>query len=214
MAKKLKKGKQKLENKTKYQLHRSQYRLKDSEILKIFAVADTMRDQLIILLLWKCGIRCSELCQLQISDCDFPAKRLRIFGKGRKVRYIPLSSAVCVFLDNYIKNILPHRAAWLFPSIQNQGKPLTRMQIFLITRKLGEKAGVKNPNPGLKSINPHTFRHSFAHRLIENNFRAREVADLLGHVDIRTTENSYGRSSYDTLETKMGALDEKVPSFL
>lgn len=194
--------------KKKKQLSRSQFPLTENQIKKIYDHAENLRDKMIILLLWKTGIRSHEVAGLRIMDINKKDLRIKIVGKYGKERYLPISKNTHFLLNTYIEHVLNPRDVFFFPSQKKENFPISRNQINLIVRKLGESAKIKNPHPDLKHINPHIFRHTFAHRLIDNDFNPREMADLMGHDSVVTTQDIYSRSTWKKLKEKMNDLIE------
>jgi len=144
------------------------------------------RNRAIVEMLYGCGLRVSELIDLQISNLFFKEKLILVKGKGNKQRLVPLGSYAQKYAQIYINeirvlhNILPKFSDTLF--LNRRGKSLTRAMIFTIIRNLSNYSGIK------KSISPHTFRHSFATHLLENGADLRTIQQLLGHESITTTE--------------------------
>jgi integrase/recombinase XerD len=143
------------------------------------------RNRAIIEILYSCGLRVSELTGLKISDIYFDEEFIRVIGKGNKERLIPAGKIALRQVKNYLLerdaiNVAKSAEDILF--LNNRGKPLSRVMIFLIIKKLAREAGVK------KTISPHTFRHSFATVLVENGADLRAVQEMLGHSSITTTE--------------------------
>ena len=143
------------------------------------------RDMAILSLLYSSGIRVSELISLEFSNVFFNDDYIKIMGKGKKERLVPVGLKAKDNLVYYIKN---HRktskvksnAGVIFLSYRN--KPLTRMAVFNIIKKYANIAGVE------KNISPHTFRHSFATHMLEGGADLRVVQEILGHENINTTE--------------------------
>ena len=136
--------------------------------------------------LYGSGLRVSELVQLKISDLYLEDEFVKILGKGSKERLVPLSPVSIRLISNYIQHVrihLPQQKGFedcLF--LNNRGRELSRVMVFLIIKKLTQQAGIS------KNISPHTFRHSFATHLVENGADLRVVQELLGHSSITTTE--------------------------
>ena len=161
------------------------------EIEKIISSIDHsktegMRNRAIIETLYGCGLRVSELCQLQISNIYWDEEVIRIFGKGRKERLIPIGKEAQKYILLYKDEVRIHQPILeqsrniLF--LNNRGNALSRVMIFLIVKKLVVTAGIQ------KKISPHSFRHSFATHLVEGGADIRVVQQLLGHESITTTE--------------------------
>ncbi len=144
------------------------------------------RNKAIIETLYSCGLRVSELVNLKFSDIYFDEGFIRVLGKGNKQRLVPVSEQVEKEIDLYTKNIRNHQS--IKPGNENivflnrRGSKLTREMIFIIVKDLAKEIGL------IKSISPHTFRHSFATHLIEGGANLRAIQEMLGHESITTTE--------------------------
>ena len=144
------------------------------------------RNRAIIETLYSCGLRVSELINLQLSNIHFKEEYLKVIGKGDKERLAPIGGKALKYLSIYINQVRNHQDIkkghedFLF--LNNRGAKLTRVMIFIIIKELAEKIGLK------KKISPHTFRHSFATHLIEGGADLRAVQEMLGHESITTTE--------------------------
>lgn len=162
-----------------------------NEIEKMLSYIDMSKDEgtrnrAIIETLYGCGLRVSELVNLKLSWLYFDAGFVRIVGKGEKERLVPIGDSAIKYIQLYLENIRVHL------KIQNgnedivflnrRGKKLSRVMIFLIIKELAKKASI------MKSISPHTFRHSFATHLVEGGADLRAVQEMLGHESITTTE--------------------------
>ena len=144
------------------------------------------RNRCILETLYSCGLRVSELINLQLSNINFLEGYVKVIGKGDKERLSPIGGRALKHLTIYIDKVRINQSLQKghedFVFINNRGTKLTRVMIFIIIKKLAEKIGLK------KSISPHTFRHSFATHLIEGGADLRAVQDMLGHESITTTE--------------------------
>ena len=144
------------------------------------------RNRAILETLYSCGLRVSELINLQLSNVNFKEGYLKVIGKGDKDRLAPIGGKALKYLYIYISNIRNNQKIKKghedFVFLNNRGSKLTRVMIFIIIQKLAEKIGLK------KKISPHTFRHSFATHLIEGGADLRAVQEMLGHESITTTE--------------------------
>ena len=144
------------------------------------------RNRCMIEVLYGCGLRVSELTELQISNINFKENYLKIQGKGDKVRFVPLADYTADFIKNYINNIRskqkinPKYSDILF--FNSRGAQISRQMVFLIIKEIVKKAGIQ------KNISPHTFRHSFATHLLQNGADLRFIQEMLGHSSITTTE--------------------------
>lgn len=140
------------------------------------------RDRAIIELIYSSGLRVSELCGLTIQAVD--DRFVRVMGKGRKERLVPVGSKAIEALDHYL---LHHREqcakkddSTLF--ITKNGRPIDRVAVWRLIKRYVEKAGIT------KVISPHTLRHSFATHLLDNGADLRVIQEMLGHSDIGSTE--------------------------
>ncbi len=184
------------------------------EIKKIFKEAENtdnellgLRDRCIIELLYSCGLRVTELCELKVSNIQFDLNVIRFFGKGNKERIIPLTFYAKEWLEKYLyqsREILSSRksASQRYIFLSNNGKKITRAAIWQSIKKYVNHAGIN------KSVSPHTFRHSFATHLIDGGANLIEVQKLLGHSDISTTE-IYTHLSRDFIDSEYMKAFEK-----
>ena len=144
------------------------------------------RNRAIIEMLYSCGLRVSELCNLLISDIWRDEGFVKVMGKGRKVRFVPISGRALRELSLWEEcrchiNIRPGNEDYVFLSFK-RGRKLSRITVFHIVKVLAENAGIT------KEISPHTFRHSFATHLLEGGANLRAIQEMLGHESIATTE--------------------------
>lgn len=142
------------------------------------------REKVILELLYGCGLRVSELVNLKIHDIDISAKYLQCTGKGSKERIVPIGSKDLHAIKMYIKErdfiLQKTRKTSKNLLLTEEGKNITRQEVYNFIHKLGEKIH--------KSISPHTLRHTFATHLLENGADLRVVQELLGHSDVSTTQ--------------------------
>lgn len=144
------------------------------------------RNKTIIETIFSCGLRVSELINLQLSDLFFDDGYIRILGKGNKFRFVPIHHTTIKRLNFYIDDIRskinPKKEEEDIVFLNRRGKRLTRQMIFIILKELAIKTNLK------KSIGPHTLRHSFATYLLKHGADLRVIQQLLGHESITTTE--------------------------
>ena len=144
------------------------------------------RNKAILETLYSCGLRVTELVNLRISCLYMDIGFVRVIGKGDKERLVPIGSDAIKYINLYKNNIRIHidvkpgQEDFLF--LNRRGSKLTRVMIFIMLKALAKKAGI------VKSISPHTFRHSFATHLVEGGADLRAVQEMLGHESITTTE--------------------------
>jgi len=145
-----------------------------------------IRDKAILEVFYACGLRVSELINLKIVDLFLNENLIKVFGKGRKERLVPIGSTAIASIENYLLQSRPflkknlQSENYLF--LNNRGKKFSRMGIWKIVKRYVELSKIK------KEIHPHTFRHSFATHLIEGGADLRSVQEMLGHSDISTTQ--------------------------
>jgi len=143
------------------------------------------RNKAIIEVLFSCGLRVSELTNLKLSNLYLDEEYVRVEGKGRKERLVPISQKAIKelgywFDDRRLMNIKKGEEDYVF--LNRRGAHLTRTMILIMVKKYAEEAGIK------KTISPHTFRHSFATALLEGGADLRVIQAMLGHESIGTTE--------------------------
>jgi integrase/recombinase XerD len=144
-----------------------------------------LRDSAILETMYASGLRASEITKLKTENIDPEIGLLRIFGKGRKERLVPIGSSALAAILRYeqegrallLKN---KRTRELF--VNHAGGPLSRMGLWLIVRRHALSVGVAD------ILTPHVLRHSFATHLLENGADLRALQAMLGHADISTTE--------------------------
>lgn len=143
------------------------------------------RNKAIIEVLFSCGLRVSELTALKLSDLFMSDNFVRIKGKGRKERLVPISAKAVKelklwFIDRNRMNIKPGEEDFVF--LNRRGAHLTRTMILIMIKRCAETAGIE------KTVSPHTLRHSFATALLKGGADLRAIQMMLGHESISTTE--------------------------
>ena len=143
------------------------------------------RDRAIGELLYGAGLRVSEAVALDRQSVDLEHRLVRCLGKGSKERVVPIGREAAEALRLYLARGRPflerRNRQELFLNVR--GGPLTRAGVFLILRRLAERAGLEP-----ERIHPHLLRHSFATHLLEGGADLRAVQEMLGHADLATTE--------------------------
>ncbi len=154
------------------------------EINELLDKKMSLIEKAIIELLYACGLRVSELADIQINNIDLSAKYLRCTGKGSKERIIPIGKKACLSLEKYFEEreyiVKKYNLKTKYCFIKENGKKLTRQDVYVFINELGKNVE--------KDISPHTIRHSFATHLLENGADLRVVQELLGHSDVSTTQ--------------------------
>ena len=143
------------------------------------------RDVAILELLYACGLRATELCDLKVKDVNFQVGCVRVMGKGRKERIVPLGRAAAEAITRYLNDSrgkLARVAGDERLFLSRSGKPMERIALWMLVEKYGRKSGI------LKDVSPHTLRHCFASHLLGGGADLRVVQELLGHSDIQTTQ--------------------------
>jgi integrase/recombinase XerD len=143
------------------------------------------RDVAILELLYACGLRATELCDLKVRDVNFQVGCVRVLGKGMKERIVPLGRAAAESITRYLSECRPKldrkgTSERLF--VSRTGKPMERIALWMLVEKYGRSSGI------LKDVSPHTLRHCFASHLLGGGADLRVVQELLGHSDIQTTQ--------------------------
>ena len=143
------------------------------------------RNKAMLEVLFATGTRISELINLKLNQIDFDECIIRVLGKGKKDRIIPIGNTALEYLSLYIKEyrpfILKTRVSdYVF--VNKNGTKMSRQGFFKILKKLVASSGIE------KEISPHTLRHSFATYLLNNGADLRVIQELLGHENLVTTE--------------------------
>ncbi len=144
-----------------------------------------VRDRAILEMFYASGLRVSELAQLQIKDLHLEDGYIRVIGKGRKERVIPIARDSANILECYLGEIRPMLCSNPYLQnvfISNRQSGLCRQRLWQIIKKYTQKAGI------MKNVTPHTLRHSFASHLLQNGAPLRVIQEMLGHADIATTQ--------------------------
>lgn len=142
------------------------------------------RNKAMLELMYGCGLRVSELINIEMNDIDITNCQIRISGKGNKERIIPLGEYSIDYLKKYLNKrdeLLKNKTcSKLF--INNHGKGMTRQGFFKNLKKILTEKGLNT------NISPHTLRHSFATHLLNSGADLRSIQEMLGHSDISTTK--------------------------
>lgn len=144
-----------------------------------FPQEEQIRNDLILYLLYGSGLRVSELISLKMNSF-VEDKFIRIFGKGRKERIVPITHQVVGLLKQW--NEVKPFSIWLFPSKDSE-KHITRQRIFQLIKKIAAISGV-DPD----KVSPHVLRHAFATHVLDHGADLLSVKKMLGHESISTTE--------------------------
>lgn len=164
--------------------------INETDIENLLNAPDTsskfgIRNKAILELMYATGARVSEVATLETGFINFDYKFTKCRGKGSKERIVPLGSKAIEALKVYMQDVRPglckDNSTVIF-FLSKSGKPLRRENIWLIVKQCTQKAGIR------KHLSPHTLRHSFATHLLEGGADLRSVQEMLGHVNISTTQ--------------------------
>ncbi len=170
--------------------------LTKEEIKSMINSTRNIKHQIILKMLYGCGLRVSELISLNKKDVNFEEELIHIkLAKGRKDRFVKIPSSLISDLKNYCELL---NDEVLFPS--NRGGKLTIETIQEVVKQSANRSGVK------KRVYPHLLRHSFATHLLEQGTDLRIIQKLLGHSDIKTTQ-IYTQISQQSIKNVRSPLD-------
>ena len=143
------------------------------------------RNKAMLELLYATGLRISELVNLKLTDLDAHNCFVRVFGKGKKERIVPITDLALKYLVIYVteyRNIILKNKVSDYLFISNSLTNISRQGFFKIIKKECKRAGIE------KNVSPHVLRHSFATHLLKHGADLRIIQELLGHEDISTTQ--------------------------
>lgn len=175
-----------------------------NEINLILSAKHSIIEKAILELLYACGLRISELINLDLNNVNLEQAYIRCFGKGSKERLVPIGDEAKYSIKNYLldrtKILYQTNTSTLAFFINKNGTRITRQYVYTIIKNLGNLVN--------KNITPHTIRHSFATHLLENGADLRVVQELLGHSDVATTQLYTHVSKRRLKEVYFGINDE------
>lgn len=144
-----------------------------------------LRDRALLELLYATGTRASEAAGLKIGDVNLKIGYVRCLGKGKKERVIPLNKTAITVVKDYIENSRIKLAKPFSKDnllLSRTGRALSRIEIWRIVKKYARLSGLS------RQMTAHTLRHCFATHLLSGGADLRSVQEMLGHVDIATTQ--------------------------
>jgi integrase/recombinase XerD len=164
--------------------------LSETQIEALLAAPDQtrplgLRDAAMLELIYACGLRVSELVNLEMRQLDLSADLVMVFGKGRKERLVPMgemaAERIAAYLQNARPRILGERiSAAVF--VTARGAAMTRQRFWQNIEAYAKVAGIE------QSVSPHSLRHAFATHLLNHGADLRSVQLMLGHANLGTTE--------------------------
>lgn len=152
------------------------------------------RNRLVVELLYSLGIRRNELIHIKVKDVDFHLKQVRIFGKGNKVRLVPLLDRLEESIHKYLeirKSLVDDVEKWLI--VSKKGKKVSESFVYKLINDYFRGVTTKEKK------SPHVLRHSFATHLLNNGSDLNSVKELLGHSSLSSTQ-VYTSSSVEALK--------------
>jgi len=145
-----------------------------------------LRDRALFELAYSCGLRAEELVSLRMGDIDYDAEQLRVEGKGRKTRIVPVGepaiAAVRLYLDRARSKLSEPAAPSDALFLSKSGRPLGTSDVRRRLRTWTSRAGVG------EGASPHALRHSFATHLLDGGADLRSIQELLGHASVSSTQ--------------------------
>jgi integrase/recombinase XerD len=144
-----------------------------------------LRDRAIIELLYASGLRISELANARLENFNSEERILRVTGKGKKTRLVPVGRKACEALSSYLSTERPNlvkRGTSSEIFLSARGTKLTTARLWQIVKRVAQRSGLT------ANIYPHLLRHSFATHLLSNGADLRIIQEMLGHADIATTQ--------------------------
>jgi len=148
------------------------------------SVTACYRDVAILETIYSCGLRVSELSGLRVADVDWNEQLVRVRGKGKKERLVPVSQTALKAVDLYW-SLLPDRPEGEMPMFLSETKRRSPLSPLMLARRLKRYLAVAGLDP---SLTPHKLRHSYATHLLDAGADLRSVQELLGHAHLVTTQ--------------------------
>lgn len=197
-----KNGKKKEQNlpNNRSQYKNSEFTLKRGEIIRLMDATTNFRDRMIIATMYYLGFRRFEVCKIDIRDIDLENGRIKVIGKGNKEAIVMVGSVFPEYISNlrmYLQTIR-RKEGLLFLSNRNRKLQVSRINQML--DEIAKKAGITNPNPYKKHLNPHILRHSIARHLKDLKYPNEFVKNYMRHDSIQTTMDAYGTMSVNEME--------------
>jgi site-specific recombinase XerD len=177
--------------------------LSQTELLRLLQKTSNLKHRTIIIILYSCGLRISELLNLNVSDIDFNRRQIHLKqSKGRKDRYVGLAEISIPILLNYLNTYEPEK----YFITSGNDRPYSASSVRAFLKRNCKKAGIT------KRVTPHTLRHSYATHLLEQGVDIRYIQTLLGHSRPETTMIYTHVKRQDLLDIK-NPLDAAVEKY-
>lgn len=159
--------------------------IEDLQRSTLISTPQGMRDRAMISLMYSCGLRISEVCQLLIQSLYLEENFIKVYGKGSKERLVPLGSVAKEHLVYYLTHgrsalLKPNSGNFIF--LSQRGGAISRKTFWLNLKHYAKAIGLQTP------IKPHLLRHSFATHLLCHGADLRSIQTMLGHSNISTTQ--------------------------
>jgi len=171
----------------------AEFTLTQDEVERLIKAAGSLRNRVLVELLAFTGLRREEAVNVDIEDVD--CGRLRVVvknGKGEKQRIVPISQRLAADVTALAGK---RRKGPLFLSTHGKAQRLDVRAVNYVVADAGKRAGITNPNPNRKDVNPHLLRHTFARHWLSAGGDLRKVSQVLGHESVEITHRVYGTAS-------------------
>jgi len=149
--------------------------------------ARSLRDRALLEIMYGCGLRVSEACELKLADLVANGELVRILGKGSKERVVPIGGAAGSALSAYLasgrESFVRGNLSETHVFVTRRGGAFTRQGVFKIIRERAVAVGIPQAD-----VSPHVLRHCFASHMLSHGADIRAIQELLGHADIGTTQ--------------------------
>jgi site-specific recombinase XerD len=153
-----------------------------NELEIVFDACNDMRELALLHLLYDCGLRSREVCNIKLTDFEKTTQKLTLRNsKGGKLRVVPYSESLRQTLRNYFLSLKSRPTTYLFERINEPGSPISVRGVQYIVGQVVKRSKLK------KAIHPHTFRHCFAVHYLDNGGSLLRLKELLGHEQLTTT---------------------------
>ena len=177
----------------KSQYKSGDFTLSEQEVKIIIHSTTSFRDRTLIKSLYYAGLRREEATELEIKDISFERRRINVVGKFDKQRIVYMFDFE--FMGDLKHLIGERKTGAVF--CKTDGTKLSTRAVNKIVAKAGVKANLQHPNPNMKNINPHLFRHSIARHLKAKGLNLEAIQNFLGHESYKTTMDVYGTMGVD-----------------